>query len=362
MTIDLRTLIHELVGTDSVSGEESTIATWAESFLGAHGLPAHRVGDSVIARFGGAGPSLLLLTHLDTVPVGEGWTRDPRGEWDGDTLYGRGANDAKASAAAMIAAAIALHRDGPRDGGVWLALAAREETDNGGAREILAAIDRPDAAIVGEPTGGRVVRAQSGLAVLEATWTGRACHAAHVASVEHDNALHRAATEIAALPPFLRLGEDHPLLGPSVATITTLVAGRRHNVVADKAVAEVDARIAPPVTGDEVLAELARRIPGASIRLRSDRLKAVETAADHPLVVAALAATGQDRAVGSNTLSDMALLADVPAIKCGPGETVRSHTPDEHIHLAEIDDAVTGYLDTTRRTLASLRARLETTT
>ena len=52
--------------------------------------------------------------------------------------------------------------------------------------------------------------------------------------------------------------------------------------------------------------------------MRSKRLRAAETGADHPLVTAALECAGRSDAKGSNTLSDMALLAGVPAIKCGP--------------------------------------------
>ena len=43
----------------------------------------------------GDGPKLLLNSHLDTVPVGNGWTHDPFFEpWRDGRLYGRGANDA----------------------------------------------------------------------------------------------------------------------------------------------------------------------------------------------------------------------------------------------------------------------------
>ena len=36
-----------------------------------------------------------ILAHLDVVPVGDGWTHDPKGEICGDRLYGRGAVDDK---------------------------------------------------------------------------------------------------------------------------------------------------------------------------------------------------------------------------------------------------------------------------
>ena len=56
----------------------------------------------------GDGRSLLLNAHLDTVGV-EGMTIDPfGGEIRDGRLYGRGAQDMKASLAAMIAAAKAI--------------------------------------------------------------------------------------------------------------------------------------------------------------------------------------------------------------------------------------------------------------
>ena len=42
------------------------------------------------------------------------------------------------------------------------------------------------------------------------------------------------------------------------------------------------------------------------------------------------------RLFGSATLSDMVFLNGTPAIKCGPGKTERSHTPDEYVLESEI--------------------------
>lgn len=48
-------------------------------------------------------PALVLLSHLDVVPVTAGWTRDPfGGERDGDWIWGRGAVDMKAMVAMEV--------------------------------------------------------------------------------------------------------------------------------------------------------------------------------------------------------------------------------------------------------------------
>src|SRR5690606_13045048 len=100
--------------------------------------------------------------------------------------------------------------------------------------------------------------------------------------------------------------------------------------------AVIDVRLAPPLTAGDAVAMLAARLPHATVAIRSERLRAVETGEDHPLVRRALEAAGRSAAIGSTTLSDMAFLGAVPAIKCGPGETARSHTPDEFVRRDEV--------------------------
>jgi len=347
--LDLRNLLAELVAIPSVSGDEAAIAAFASDVLAAAGLDVERVGNSVVARLvrgpDDARPRFLLFSHLDTVPVGEGWTHDPfRSGWYDDRLFGRGANDAKAAAAAMIAALVA-EAAAPEigDGELVLALNANEETDNSGMRAVLAAIGLPDGAVCGEPTGLEVVRAQAGLALLRAEWRGRSCHAAHVARAEHENALLAAAGEIATLPAWLALGPEHPLLGVSTIAPTVLTAGKRHNVVPDKAELTLDCRLAPPHDAARARQLVAERLLMAEVSIVSERLKPFETDEAHPLVRAALACAGRARAIGSMTLSDMALLQGVAAVKCGPGESSRSHTPDEYVLAEEVEAGAVFY-------------------
>lgn len=350
-----RTLLSQLVSIPSSSGSEGAIADFVSSFLAEHGVRAERLGHTLLARTGRAGgPRFLLCSHLDTVPVGEGWTRDPlSGVWSGDRLYGRGANDAKASVATMICAFLQfLGSDLP--GELWLGLTECEETNNRGMAALLEHAGAPDGAVIGEPTGLDVVRAQSGLAVLKAQWSGSSCHAAHVARVEHRNALLAAVRDAASLPDYLLLSDAHPLLGKSTVVATQLASGTRHNVVPDAAEMVFDARLAPPHSAAEVAALLRERLPAAAISIRSERLRPFETPAEHPLVAAALATAGRGEASGSSTLSDMALLQGVPAIKCGPGLTARSHTPDEFVTLPELEAGAAFYSALVPRALQAL--------
>lgn len=354
---ELEVLLAELVAVPSLSGEEGAVADLAMAWLEDRGVTVERLGDSLVGRVQGGreGPLLMLNSHLDTVGAGEGWSADPWDvRWEDQRLVGLGANDAKGCAAAMMWAAASLARAPESlDGTLVLALNACEETSNAGMGDVLVHLGMPDGAVTGEPTDLEVVRAQAGLAVLELTWEGRSCHAAHVARVEHANALLAAARDLATFPEPWVLEGAHPLLGESTMAITVLHSGERHNLIPDRADAVVDARLAAPHDAAECVALLQAALPGARVHVRSERLVAVETDAEHPLVRAALASAGRERAVGSSTLSDMALLAGVPAVKCGPGLTARSHAPDEFISRAELAEGASFY---ERLVPAALRA------
>jgi len=334
----LEALLAELVGIRSPSGEESEAATFCAGWLEEAGLEVEVHERSVLARRRfGAGPRLWLNTHIDTVPAGEGWEVEPwEALWEEDRLVGLGANDAKGCVAAMMFAAGHAAAAEGMSGELVLTLHQEEETNNAGMGLMLPRVGEADYAVTGEPTGLEVVRAQAGLGVIVASWTGRSCHAAHVSRVDHENALLVAARELASLPTPHVLGGEHPLLGPSVLTPTVMRSGERHNAVPDRAEVTFDARLAAPHDVDECLEILTRHLPSAELRVRSRRLKPVETEDEHPFVRSALALAGKRSARGSNTLSDMALLPGVPAIKCGPGETVRSHTPNEYITREEL--------------------------
>ena len=101
-------LLAELVATPSVSGGEAAVASRVEETARAWGLDVSRdaTGVKVEVRSGRPGPTLALVSHLDVVPPGEGWTRDPfTPAFEDGRLYGRGSGDAKASVAAMLTAA-----------------------------------------------------------------------------------------------------------------------------------------------------------------------------------------------------------------------------------------------------------------
>lgn len=82
------------------------------------------------AQMGQGEKTMGILAHLDVVPAGEGWTKDPfGGEIEDGKFYGRGAEDDKGPAMAALYAMRAVREAGiPLKHGVRLIVGCDEET------------------------------------------------------------------------------------------------------------------------------------------------------------------------------------------------------------------------------------------
>jgi acetylornithine deacetylase len=219
-----------------------------------------------------------------------------------------------------------------------LALVEGEETSGAGTRAALDELARRGlaaaAAVVGEPTGLDIAVAQKGLMVLELVARGEACHAANAARLGAANAARRLAHDLVALEG-IDFGPPHAALGPVTLEPTVVRAGTARNVVPGEATAVLDVRTTPALSRPEVVARIAAAVEG-EVRVVSDRLVPYETPEGSAIVAAALAARPGARLFGSATLSDMVFLDGVPAVKCGPGRSERSHAPDEYATEEEV--------------------------
>ena len=335
------------VAIPSVSGGEDPLADVVCAELEQAGVPIHRQGNNVWCAVGDAArPRLLLNSHLDTVPSAHGWSNDP---WQPQLVDGRliglGANDAKGCVTAMIAAVLATKERlarGQRLGGtVVLALTAKEEISGRGLGTILTQLLPLDAALVGEPTGLVPMIAQRGLLIVRGIARGRSGHPANTPPDSASNAILTAARDLAALPAF-DWGPPHPLLGRCHAHVTKIGGGVALNVVPDECEFYLDIRTTPGETHQH-LYERLRATMRSELHVRSERLVPVETSVDEPIVSAVERALPGARPGGSPAMSDMVFLAGIPSVKIGPGQSARSHTPDEFITAQELADGAAAY-------------------
>jgi acetylornithine deacetylase/succinyl-diaminopimelate desuccinylase-like protein len=136
-----RHLLDAMVRVDTSHGNETTLLEPIAARYRELGVPVQILESApgrgnLIARLKGSGQKrpLLLLAHVDVVPVeGQPWTVPPFEVTDKDGfLWGRGVNDDKAMAAAIVTTTLELARDHtPLSRDVIVALTSGEETGGG---------------------------------------------------------------------------------------------------------------------------------------------------------------------------------------------------------------------------------------
>ncbi|AGA80063.1 M20 family metallo-hydrolase [Echinicola vietnamensis] len=338
---EAKELLKQLIETPSLSREEDHTAKLLEEYLTSKGIPAKRLQNNVWAtnkHFDPNLPNVLLNSHHDTVKPNNGYTKDPfKAIEEEGKLYGLGSNDAGGCLVSLIAAFVHLYDQKLPFNLILAATAEEEVSGKNGIALLLEELPTIALAIVGEPTLLDVAVAEKGLMVIDATVTGKAGHAARNEGI---NALYEALPDLNTLKDysFKRVSE---YLGESKVSATIIQAGSQHNVVPDKCVYTLDVRVTDSYTLQEALDELKGFLK-ADLQPRSMRLNSSALPKGHRIweVIHQLSL----KCYGSPTLSDQALIP-YPSIKIGPGDSARSHTPDEFIHLKEIDQGIDRYVD-----------------
>ena len=295
--------------------------------------------------------TVLIASHLDTVPV-DGMEGDP---FDpvvrNDKLYGRGSCDTKAGMAALLAALERVLAHGRLRRNVIIVGEADEEMTSAGVTDVLAHLGqrRADWVLATEPTGMRLVTAHKGRASIAFEATGRACHSSD--PDQGDNAiltLCRAALALEALHGELR-GRRHALLGPGTLSVSVIGGGQAPNVVPHRATLIADRRLVPGEDEASVRAELARALAAAGVsgavritelRMEKDALSTDDAHASvracrQSLDACALASSPTTAAFGTD--AGPLAAAGMPGVVLGPGDITQAHTADEHVALAQVD-------------------------
>lgn len=332
-------IARTLMAIDSTTGSESRVILAMAALLESRGWPVQRIPvsngrDCLLAR-SEPDPDVTLSTHLDTVPP----FLPP--VLDGDRLSGRGACDAKGIAASMVIAAERLREKGVA---VALLFVVGEETTHDGARAAnqWAAANlapRPRVLINGEPTESTLALGTKGAMRLIVRTSGRAAHSAYPEL--GDSAISRLVTLLAELER-LSLPSD-PVLGRTTINIGAISGGVADNVIAPAAEARLMARLVTPAT--DVIPLFERWAAGRAtlepgITVPPVRLSALD---GFPTSVAAFA-------------TDLPSLTNwgTPYL-FGPGSVHVAHTDDEHVSVAELDQAVDAYVRLATLALARLR-------
>jgi len=335
-------LLKQLISTPSFSKEENDTAELITRFLQDNGIAYKRVGNNVYAKnahYDESKPSVLLNSHHDTVRPNKGYTLDPFTPVEKDgKLFGLGSNDAGGCLVSLMATFLYYYNQDEINHNVVFAASAEEEISGvNGIELVLPYLGNIDFGIVGEPTKLEMAVAERGLMVIDCTAAGRSGHAARN---EGENALYKAIDDINWIRNY-RFDKVSDLLGESRMTVTIIeTENKQHNVVPSQCKYVIDVRVNELYTFDEILDELKHNLK-SQYKPRTTRMKSTSIPLDHPLVKAGI---GMGKGYyGSPTTSDKALMP-FAALKMGPGDSARSHTPDEFIYLEEIREGIETYI------------------
>ena len=360
-----REMLARLVAFPTVSTRSNLdLVAFIEAYLADHGVASFRDVDaggekaSLVALVGPAAEGGVVLSgHTDVVPVeGQSWTSDPFAlVRRGDRFFGRGTCDMKGFLACALAAIPAMQAANLRRP-VLLVLTRDEEIGCIGAppaiEAMLTRLPRPEAVIVGEPTGMRVVTGQKG------SWGFRA----HVRGHEvHSSLLHTgvsAVMEAASLIDWLsRTMDAHARetppndFDPPFTTIHVglIAGGTANNITARDCRFSGEVRSLPDESvadwRDRILAEAARRTesmrtisPDTGIVFDS-RMELPGFVGGGPAEALARALTGDNgrHVVSYQTEAGHFQGRSLSTVICVPGSIAQAHQPDEFITEAQLE-------------------------
>jgi acetylornithine deacetylase len=265
-------------------------------------------------------PVVTLSTHMDTVPP-----FFPSRE-DDETIWGRGACDAKGIIAAVIAAAQKLLATGKKNFGLLFVVG--EEVNGAGA---LVAARNPRGSrylINGEPTENKIALGTKGALRYEIIARGRTAHSAYP---ELGHSAIETLLDVLQAIRAIKLPEDE-LLGPSTLNIGTIKGGRAPNVIADHAQAEIMFRL---VGSAAPIREALAQVLAGCAEAREQYTTPAQRLEPFP---------GLPTTVVSFT-------TDIPSFGAawgkpfliGPGSIHAAHTAEEHIPKQQLLQAVEIY-------------------
>jgi len=309
--------------------------------LGFDDIQIDEVGN-LIAKKGTGSPKIMLCGHMDVVP-GKIKVRK-----DGDSLYGRGASDAKAPLIAMLFAAASIQNN---NGTIIFVAAVDEEGSATGIKNLVKKDMGIDYAIFGEPSGVKQVTiAYKGrLAINLKVTVEDSSHAS--APWLSKNAIQESMIFAKELKEGLESGQEDRTKGMLLtATITEIKGGISHNVTPKECETTFDIRIPVDMNCKSTEQKIATLVKGIAEKRKVeafysilDETEPFEASHNSPLVRAFTLGIievehSRPTLIRKTGTGDMNVLGNqwkIPVVTYGPGDPHEAHTIDEKVSIDE---------------------------
>jgi LysW-gamma-L-lysine carboxypeptidase len=325
--------------------------------MGFEDIQIDEVGN-IIAKKGSGSPKILLCGHMDVVP-GKVKVRT-----EGDSLYGRGASDAKAPLMAMLFAAASIQNN---NGTIIFVGAVDEEGNATGIKNLVKKDLDIDYAVFGEPSGiKQVTIAYKGrLAINLKVSVEDSAHAS--APWLSKNAIEEAMIFTNELKKGLEEGQEGKTKGMLLtATQTEISGGTSHNVTPKECVTTLDIRIPVDMNCKSVEQKIAILVKDISKRREVeafysilDETEPFEAPHNSPIVRAFTLGIMEAenvrptliRKTGTGDMNVIGNQWNIPVVTYGPGDPHEAHTIDEKV---SIDEYLRG-IEILKKTLSHLK-------
>lgn len=309
--------------------------------LGFEDIQIDEVGN-LIAKKGSGSPKIMLCGHMDVVP-GKVKVRK-----EGDSLYGRGASDAKAPLMAMLFAAASIENN---NGTITFVGAVDEEGNAIGIKNIVKKKWDVDYAIFGEPSGiKQVTIAYKGrLAINLKISVEDSSHAS--APWLSKNAIQESAIFAVELKEKLEEGQEGRTKGMLLTvTMTEIKGGTSHNITPRECETTYDIRIPVDMNCKSIEQKIATIIKEISEKRGVeafysilDETEPFEAEHNSPLVRAFTLGVmdvehSRPTLIRKTGTGDMNVLGNqwnIPVVTYGPGDPHEAHTIDEKVSIEE---------------------------
>ena len=309
--------------------------------LGFEDIEIDEVGN-LIARKGSGSPKIMLCGHMDVVP---GKVKVRR---EGDSLYGRGASDAKAPLMAMLFAAASIQDN---NGTIIFVGAVDEEGNATGIKNIVKKEMDVDYAVFGEPSGIRQVTiAYKGrLAINLKISVEDSSHAS--APWLSKNAIQESMFFVKELKEKLEADQEERTKGMLLTvTMTKITGGTSHNVTPKDCETIFDIRIPVDMNCKSIeqkiatlVKEIARKRQVEAFYSILDETEPFEAPHNSPLVRAFTLGImnieeSRPMLIRKTGTGDMNVLGNqwkIPVVTYGPGDPHEAHTIDEKVSIEE---------------------------
>ena len=356
---DTRTLIN--ARTENPPGNEIAAARVVKAFFTSLGIPYtlfEKTKDrtNIVGRIGNGSPSLLVACHLDVVPAGDEWKRNPFDAWvENGRIFGRGASDNKGQMAAMMAVARFLKENESRLKGQLILVGAADEErgSNLGLEYLIKECGiRADFAIIPDVAHNMqmIDVTEKGALFLEIISHGKQAHGSRPEM--GINAAWHLITLLERIKQIQFKHTSHPLHTPPTLNLGSIHGGTAPNIVPALCKAQLDIRYLPGDSGDEIMANLisiAKEVESQGkgrfeIKTISHQLPTA-VPINNPLVEiiskhteSVLGARPKPKGMSGATVTKQLIQSGITAVGFGPGDEAEAHATNESISIRELVD------------------------